>query len=104
MATHEFEGRLYETDRGIETVPPGSTMSGGLKLAIVTVGHAATTALELASKRGKRRTPILPDLSNFNTDFSKNELFNLCVRAQLLGYNRDARRESSRSRIGSWSG
>jgi hypothetical protein len=57
MATHEFDGKLYETDRGTETVPPGSTMSSGLKLLIATVGHAAATALVLTSKRDRRRAP-----------------------------------------------
>jgi hypothetical protein len=69
MATHEFDGKQYETDRGIETVPPGSTMSGGLKLEIATVGLEAATALELTSKRDRRRTPTPPALGNPDSIF-----------------------------------
>jgi len=56
--------------------------------------------LEYGADPNARDSVARAGLSNFNTDFSKNELFNLCVRAQLLGYNRDARRKLSRSRIG----
>ena len=85
MATQEFDGKLYETDRGIETVPPGSTMSGGLKLEIATVGLAAATALELNSKRDRRRTPTPPALGNPDSIFFlKNKVFNLCVHSSTL--------------------